>query len=265
VTLDLARVTRHSHCHFFSQTPIPFSRPIAHCLISSSRPAIPTTMTQWNCDYCTFLNIDNALACTMCYRTRPSARELPVQKKKKKKKKKIPYDRAASIQIETAYQSSQPKVALTQGYFADFPGDYDVLFNRTTRAFVQVNVQTRRRRPMRRIANDDNSILIPVSFAAISSEHVICAICQNRLDEISLLLESDPVSASSSSAQATTVAGSFDESPPSYEQTLLMQQERTNEASPHEPVRLPQCAPGHYFHRGCVAQAIKLKDQCPGG
>jgi hypothetical protein len=30
-----------------------------------------------------------------------------------------------------------------------------------------------------------------------------------------------------------------------------------------EPCKLPKCKPGHYFHRGCIAQWCKLKDICP--
>ncbi|RUS29867.1 hypothetical protein BC938DRAFT_480132 [Jimgerdemannia flammicorona] len=163
---------------------------------------------------------------------------------------RIPYDKAASTEIETAFQNPQQnKMTLTQGYFATHPGESEVLFDRAARSFVQVNTGSGRRRAVRRLANDDNSVLIRVPRATIGTDHNICAICQNRLDETSLLLDSGEASSGNSGDSSPN-----EKSPGSHQH---------QEGSLHESVRLPQCAPGHYFHRVCVAQAIKLKDQCP--
>jgi hypothetical protein len=154
----------------------------------------------------------------MCYITHSGARDLPVQWEWQPNPDQwIPYDKLASAQIEAAYQGGLSSLTLTTGYFCSTGERYIVYLNHVTRRFEQENTGSRKRRSVRRIADDDNSILIPVLHTSIDAES-ICAICIEDFtgDEVST-----------------------------------------------DVVRLPPCAPGHYFHRVCISHAIKLRDRCP--
>ncbi|CAI2195893.1 6760_t:CDS:2, partial [Funneliformis geosporum] len=131
----------------------------------------------------------------------------------------IPYDLASSSELEDAYQHKKTSIFPKQGYFASIPDRYEVRFNYALGRFQQHNLSGGGIRRIRRVANDDNSILQPVAFHEVTSEDS-CIIC--------LDIFQDPSSVS-------------------IEQQV---------------VKLPPCH-GHYFHRSCVAAAIKLRDECP--
>jgi len=169
----------------------------------------------WTCEHCTWVNKDFDIACTMCYITHSGARNLPFQWEWQPNPDQwIPYDKLSSAQIEAAYQAGLPNVTLTAGYFRFLGGRHILHMDHLTRKFEQENTSTRKIRSVRRIADDDNSILMPVT--SIDAES-ICAICIEPFAGDGLT----------------------------------------------DVVRLPPCAPGHYFHRLCIAQAIKLRDRCP--
>ncbi|CAG8502767.1 17578_t:CDS:2 [Dentiscutata erythropus] len=175
---------------------------------------------QWACERCTFINEGLNLTCTMCFLTRTDAKDLPVQWEWRANPDQwIPYDLASSSELENAYQNNLAVLNPKQGYFASIPDRYEIRFNYATRRFQQQNITSGGVRRIRRIANDDNSILQPVSFEDVTAEDT-CIIC---LDSFV-----DP--------DTTT--------------------------SDQHVVKLPPCH-GHYFHRVCVAAAIKLRDECP--
>jgi len=154
----------------------------------------------------------------MCYITHSGAKDLPVQWEWQPNPDQwIPFDKLASAQIEAAYQGHLPTTNLTAGYFSNTSERYVLHLNHVTRRFEQENINTRKRRSVRRIADDDNSILISVQHTSIDPES-ICSICIEDF---------------------------------------------TGEEGPLGAVRLPPCAPGHYFHRMCISMAIKLRDKCP--
>jgi hypothetical protein len=152
----------------------------------------------------------------MCYRTKTSAKDFTYQWEWSANPNQwIPYDIPSAQEIETSYQAKNDSCTLSQGFFRDFPGVYVVKFNHNGRKFVQINQSSSNRRRVRRISDDDNSIMEPVS---IDFDNVICVVCQEPFE---------------SSTDKTK-----------------------------EVVKLPPCE-GHYFHRGCIAPCIKLKDECP--
>jgi len=174
----------------------------------------------WSCERCTYINGGIELTCVMCYQIRTDAKDLPVQWEWRANPDQwIPYDLASSAELEEAYQRRDVVFTPKRGFFATTPDRYEVRFNYVTPRFQQTNTSSGGTRRMRRVANDDNSILQPASFEAITSEDS-CIIC---LDSF---------------------------------------QDPNTDTTDQQPVKLPPCH-GHYFHRACVAAAIKLRDECP--
>jgi len=175
-------------------------------------------LPKWTCEHCTWVNKETDLACNMCYTTHSGAKDLPIQWEWQPNPDQwIPYDKIAGAQIEAAYQGRLRSMNLTAGYFSNTTERYIMHFDLVTRRFEQENINTRKRRSVRRVADDDNSILISVPHTSVDAES-ICAICIEPF---------------------------------------------TDEDASTSAVRLPPCEPGHYFHRLCIAQAIKLRDRCP--
>jgi len=179
-----------------------------------------TNRANWSCERCTFLNEGIDLSCAMCSLTRTDAKDLPVQWEWRANPDQwIPYDLASSSELEDSYQRKKATIVPKQGYFATIADRYEVRFNYSTGRFQQYNLSSGGTRRVRRIGNDDNSILQPVAIEQVTSEDS-CIICLDSFQD------SDSVS------------------------------------SDQQVVKLPPCR-GHYFHRSCVAAAIKLKDECP--
>ncbi|RIB19396.1 hypothetical protein C2G38_2083277, partial [Gigaspora rosea] len=112
------------------------------------------------------------LTCTICFLTRTDVKDLPVQRANPDQW--IPYDLASSS--ENAYQNNLAVLTPKQGYFASIPDCYEIRFNYATRRFQQQNITSDGVRRIRRIANDDNSILQSVPFEDVSPEDT-CFIC----------------------------------------------------------------------------------------
>ncbi|CAG8545514.1 8597_t:CDS:2 [Paraglomus occultum] len=113
----------------------------------------------------------------MCYRNRTEAKDLPVQWEWRANPDQwIPYDLASASELEDAYQQNKPVCKPAKGYFSAISYRYEVHFNYATRRFVQYNLSTGGTRRVRRMANDDNSILQPVAFSELNQDDT-CAIC----------------------------------------------------------------------------------------
>uniref|UniRef100_A0A1D1XQL8 RING finger protein 148 n=1 Tax=Anthurium amnicola TaxID=1678845 RepID=A0A1D1XQL8_9ARAE len=179
-----------------------------------------TNRANWSCERCTFVNEGIDLSCEMCQLTRTDAKDLPVQWEWRANPDQwIPYDLASSSELEDCYQRRKTSITPKQGYFASISDRYEVRFNYTTGRFQQHNLSSGGTRRVRRIGNDDNSILQPVAIDQVTSEDN-CIICLDSFQD-------------------------------------------SGSVSPDQQVvKLPPCR-GHYFHRSCVAAAIKLKDECP--
>ena len=171
---------------------------------------------------------------------------------------RIPYDHPSCIQIESAYQAGRSNVRLTEGYFMENPG-YSITFDRsnppkgtprTTWKFTQINTKTQNPRQVRRIADDDDNLFIPITAA---EQITMCSVCQENFDESTSAptTATTSTSAPSSSTSSTTTSTSSASSSSSSSNPEL------------QPVRLKNCSTGHGYHRGCIAQWIKLKDHCP--
>ncbi|KAG9287348.1 hypothetical protein G9A89_023719 [Geosiphon pyriformis] len=181
---------------------------------------LPTTTQTWSCERCTFINQGIDLTCIMCYLIRTDAKDLPVQWEWRANPDQwIPYDLASSAELEEAYQRGDSSFSPKKGFFASTPDHYEIQFNYSTFRFQQLNTSSGGMRRMRRVANDDNSILQPVPFETVTCEET-CIICLDGFQDPNTLTTDQHV------------------------------------------VKLPPCH-GHFFHRACVAAAIKLKDQCP--
>ncbi len=150
-----------------------------------------------------------------------------------------PLDEPTSRQIEAAFQGAQAKVALTEGaHFAAHPRTYEVVFDRAGGKHVQVNRSSGMRRDVRRLADDDTAMFVPVQ--ALAAEDV-CPICQEALVRV---------------AQAVAGAGAG-----AGAVVVVLDDDDEEVEDNGEPVRLSVCS--HVFHRKCIASQIKLKGKCP--
>ncbi|CAG8716460.1 6637_t:CDS:2, partial [Ambispora leptoticha] len=136
-----------------------------------------TSTEPWSCERCTFRNEAIDLTCVMCYQTRTDAKDLPVQWEWRANPDQwIPYDLASSAELEDAYQRRDAMLSPTRGFFASTSDRYEIRFNYAIPRFQQHNLNSGGTRRMRRVANDDNSILQPVAISEVTTEDT-CIIC----------------------------------------------------------------------------------------
>ncbi|RHZ56067.1 hypothetical protein Glove_406g35 [Diversispora epigaea] len=229
---------------------------------------------EWICERCTFANKGVNLTCTMCFLTRTDAKDLPVQWEWSANPDQwIPFDLASAAELEEAYQKKKAFISPKQGYFASIPDRYEIRFNYATGRFQQHNMTSGGARRIRRVANDDNSILQPVPFENVTSEDC-CIICLDNFEDETTSIEQEIVKLPPCHGHYFHRACVADDNsilqPVPFENVTsedcciicLDNFEDETTSIEQEIVKLPPCH-GHYFHRACVAAAIKLKDECP--
>lgn len=212
---------------------------------------------QWQCEACTTFNAETEIACTICYTTRMTAKDVAVTWEWHAEGETwIPYDLPTCMQVEEAYKQKLDRVSLTSGFFSSQPGAYEIQFSwegrepppsargRKRRRYClellcwqrepcllhppqetgkcleirQFNIDTGNVRDARRIGDDDSSLFVPVASSALVAEDR-CGVCQEV----------------------------FLEEAPSEERDIVHLQKCNN----------------HYFHRECISQWVKLKHTCP--
>ncbi|CAG8434085.1 5286_t:CDS:10 [Diversispora eburnea] len=104
----------------------------------------------------------------------------------------IPFDLASAAELEDAYQKKKASISPKQGYFASIPDRYEIRFNYVTGRFQQHNMTSGGARRIRRVANDDNSILQPVPFENVTSEDC-CIICLDNFEDENTSIEQEIV------------------------------------------------------------------------
>ncbi|KAJ3182907.1 hypothetical protein HDU85_002510 [Gaertneriomyces sp. JEL0708] len=136
----------------------------------------------WACDDCSFINVDQVLACGMCLQVRVSAKDMDYQWEWAPHPEQwIPYDIPTAAHLEQHYQAKATTAKLSKGpYFSLCPRQYSFLFDYANRKFYQVNNQSGTLRPARRRDKNDG---IQVVTRNVLTEEDRCVICQERFDE----------------------------------------------------------------------------------
>ena len=102
----------------------------------------------------------------------------------------IAYDFPSGEQLETAYQAGADSAQLTAGYFEGKDG-YRVEFRRDKRGKLgkrahQLNTASGMRRTVRRVADDDDDLFVPVAVADVAQPDRVCQVCQDDLTVVAL-------------------------------------------------------------------------------
>jgi len=144
----------------------------------------------------------------------------------------------------------------------------------TVPAFTQRNNHSGMVRKVRRLANDDDALFVVLKPSCVAQGER-CSICaeewlppdeedvQGAVDAQQEPGASAP--AVSQSAAAPSSGAAPDSSAEGAAARTCLELHPSDEwpESAQAAVKLSNCAPGHLFHRDCIAAWVKLKDKCP--
>lgn len=168
---------------------------------------------EWQCEACTTFNAGTEIACTVCFTTQMSAKDVAVTWEWNAEGVWIPYDVPTCIQVEEAYQQKLDRVGLSSGFFATQRGAYEIQFQWEGRArkpgrrllggmlktsgtdegkadsnakclgMTQINIHSHNPRQVRRIDTNDDSIFVAIDKRAILNKTDKCGVCQETFIE----------------------------------------------------------------------------------
>lgn len=165
---------------------------------------------EWSCEACTSFNANTEIACTVCFTTRMSAKDVAVTWEWQAEDVWIPYDLPTCLQVEEAYKQKLDRVVLSSGFFASQRGAYEIQFQWEGRAapqprklfskskpaddgkadanakclrMTQINVRSHNPRAVRRIDTNDDSIFVKIDKFAVLTDTDKCGVCQDMFIE----------------------------------------------------------------------------------
>lgn len=165
---------------------------------------------EWSCEACTSFNANTEIACTVCFTTRMSAKDVAVTWEWQAEDVWIPYDLPTCLQVEEAYKQKLDRVVLSSGFFASQRGAYEIQFQWEGRAapqprklfskskpaddgkadanakclrMTQINVRSHNPRVVRRIDTNDDSIFVKIDKFAVLTDTDKCGVCQDMFIE----------------------------------------------------------------------------------
>jgi hypothetical protein len=179
---------------------------------------------EWECEKCTFINKPSEACCGACYTPRLQLKDVAaVWEWEAEEGHWIAFDLPAAQEIEEAFQKRSESVALSRGFFAGKRG-YEVRFGAGP-AHGKNMFQVNRGTGNRR----------RVRRIADDDQRLFQKVDRKSLDSTQrCVICQEDFGAEADAAADPNVA----------------------------PVKLPKCD-NHYFHRGCIAPWVKLKNFCP--
>jgi len=234
------------------------ARELASELNEIAAPSEDDHSGQWQCEACTTFNAETEIACTMCFTTRMTAKDVAVTWEWHAEGETwIPYDLPTCMQVEEAYKQKLDRVSLTSGFFSSQPGAYEIQFAWEGRAPPP---SSRRRKRTRYCAELQCWQREP------------CVLHAKESQETGRCLEIKQLNLDTGNVRNARRIGDDDSSlfVPVSESALVAedrcgvcQEVFLEEASSdRDIVHLEKCR-NHYFHRECISQWVKLKHTCP--
>jgi len=239
--------------------------------LNGMEPEAAIASDQWQCEACTTFNAETEIACTMCFTTRMTAKDVAVTWEWQAEGENwIPYDLATCLQVEDAYKQLD-RISLTSGFFAAQPGVYEILFEWEGRPTPEHRRRFGRRRrrsfcPDLQCWQMDPCLLHQA--VSLGPETGKC------LDITQFNLESGNVrKARRIGDDDSSIFVSVDKLGVLVQtdkcgvcQEMFYEDDETcasvGNICEQDVVRLAKCK-NHYFHRDCISQWVKLKHTCP--
>jgi len=227
----------------------------------------------WQCEACTTFNAPTEIACTVCFTTRMTAKDVAVTWEWQAEGEVwIPYDLPTCLQVEDAHKQQLDRVSLTSGFFASQPGVYEIHFHWEGRPAPHHTGRRSRRRTRKEFCPDLQCWqLEPCPLHQIESLGPETGQC---LDITQLNLDSGNVrKARRIGDDDCNIFVSVDKHEVVVQdrcgvcQETFLEEETcpeptANTVCEQDVVRLAKCR-NHYFHRDCISQWVKLKHTFP--
>lgn len=213
---------------------------------------------QWQCEACTTFNAETEIACTICFTTRMTAKDVAVTWEWHAEGETwIPYDLPTCMQVEEAYKQKLDRVSLTSGFFSSQPGAYEIQFSWEGREPLP---DSRRRKRARYCPE------------LLCWQRAPCELHPKERQETGRCLEIRQLNLDTGNVRDARRIGDDDsslfvpiEGDLGAEDRCGVCQEVFLEETPsgdRDIVHLQKCR-NHFFHRECISQWVKLKHTCP--